>query len=84
MEQHQAVKSDLIPKQNPMNFIIRFVLIIVTLPLISSFQHWLLQQVKDTNNVEQEINKIFDDFKNDFKTYEELDTEITQQSLQKS
>ena len=70
MEQHQAVKPNINIERKILAGVVRFVIVMIVLPLIAGIQQWLRQDLSNKHNTNQEMNRIIYDFEDNTKTTE--------------
>lgn len=79
MEQHQAVKPNINIERKGITGVVRFVIFLFGFLLILGVEQWLREHPPNTQNMDQEFNKILYDFEKDTETSEDRYIEITTQ-----
>ena len=79
MEQHQAVKPDGMTGKDILYKITFLIFITLMIPLKAMITNWFHEHPLNTQNIDQEINRILYDFEKDTKTSEDHYIEITTQ-----
>ena len=79
MEQHQAVKPDGMTGKDILYTVTFLIFVTLMIPLKAIITNWLHEHLSNTQNIDQEINRIIYDFEKDTKNNEDRYIEITTQ-----